>query len=87
MKIFIFRFTNLDLKRLYIWGSLYFFRKIKLRSSEFMINLHKEVLKYEYNELQDLFKNAKTRDKQDFYIILCNLTLKREQKKIINQEY
>ncbi|MFH0318403.1 hypothetical protein [Clostridium perfringens] len=51
------------------------------------MNLYKEVLKYEYNELQDLFKNAKTRDKHDFYIILCNLTLKREQKKIINQEY
>lgn len=47
------------------------------------INLYKEFLKYEYNELLDLFKKAKTTEEQDFYIVLANLKLQREQKKLI----
>ncbi|MCX0411289.1 hypothetical protein [Clostridium perfringens] len=50
------------------------------------INLYNEFLKYKYNELNELFKMAKTKDEQDFYMALCNLTLQREQKKIINKK-
>lgn len=49
------------------------------------INLYKEFLKYEYNELQELFKMAKTKDEQDFYMALANLNLQKEQKRVIKQ--
>ncbi|EJT5915418.1 TPA: hypothetical protein K8N17_003002 [Clostridium perfringens] len=48
-----------------------------------MFNLYKEFLKYEYNELQELFKMAKTKDEQDFYMALANLKLQKEQRKVI----
>lgn len=38
-------------------------------------------LKYSYNELKDLFKIAKTKEEQDFYMALANLKLQKEQKK------
>ena len=48
-----------------------------------MFNLYNEFLKYEYNELQEPFKQAKTKDEQDFYMALANLILQRKQRKII----
>ncbi|ELC8423357.1 hypothetical protein G6Z12_13565 [Clostridium perfringens] len=47
------------------------------------MDLYKEFLKYSYDELQDLFKMAKTKEEQDFYMALSNLKLQKEQKKII----
>lgn len=55
----------------------------KIKELKMKINLYKEFLKYEYNELLDLFKKAKTTEEQDFYIVLANLKLQREQKKLI----
>ena len=49
-----------------------------------MFNLYDEFLKYEYIGL--LFKMAKTKDEQDFYMALCNLKLKKEQRKVIEKE-
>ncbi|HAT4186724.1 TPA: hypothetical protein I9007_002311 [Clostridium perfringens] len=51
-----------------------------------MFNLYKEFLKYEYNELQELFKMAKTKDEQDFYMALANLKLQKEQRKVIGND-
>ena len=36
-----------------------------------------------YSELKNLFKKAKSKEEQDFYIILSNMVLQREQKKVI----
>jgi hypothetical protein len=36
-----------------------------------------------YSELKNLFKMAKSKEEQDFYIILSNMVLQREQKKVI----
>ena len=47
------------------------------------MDLYKEFLKYSYDELQDLFKMAKNKEEQDFYMALSNLKLQKEQKKII----
>lgn len=41
--------------------------------------------KYSYSQLKDLFKNAKTREEQDFYMTLSNLVLRREQEKVIGR--
>ncbi|EOU1669829.1 hypothetical protein OQL36_003025 [Clostridium perfringens] len=59
----------------------------KIKELKMKINLYKEFLKYEYNELLDLFKKAKTTEEQDFYIVLANLKLQREQKKVIKQGF
>lgn len=50
-------------------------------------NLYNEFLKYNYNELQELFKMSKTKEEQDFYMALCNLRLRNEQKKVIKKEF
>lgn len=51
------------------------------------INLYKEFFKYEYNELNELFKMAKTKEEQDFYMALCNFKLQKEQKKVIGNDF
>ena len=40
-------------------------------------------LNYSYRDLMDLFKNAKSKEEQDFYVMLSNLVLKREAEKVI----
>lgn len=50
-------------------------------------NLYNEFLKYEYNELHELFKAARSKEEQDFYMLLCNLKFQNEQKKVIKQEF
>ena len=52
-----------------------------------MFNLYNEFLKYEYNELNELFKMAKTKEEQDFYMALCNFKLQNEQKKVIGNDF
>ncbi|EHK2339281.1 hypothetical protein ACQPUH_15105 [Clostridium perfringens] len=49
-------------------------------------NLYNEFLKYEYSGLKELFKMAKTKDEQDFYMALCNLKLQKAQRKVIEKE-
>lgn len=41
--------------------------------------------KYSYSELKDLFKNAKTKDEQDFYMMLSNFLLQEKQRKVIGE--
>ncbi|MBY7024711.1 MULTISPECIES: hypothetical protein [Clostridium] len=48
-------------------------------------NLYENFLNYSYSELKDLFKNAKTKEEQDFYMTLSNLVLQKEQAKVIGQ--
>lgn len=48
-------------------------------------NLYDIFLNYSYSQLKNLFKNAKTKEEQDFYMTLCNLVLQREQEKVIGR--
>ncbi|MBU5484447.1 hypothetical protein KQI86_08910 [Clostridium sp. MSJ-11] len=38
-----------------------------------------------HSQLKNLFRNAKTKEEQDFYMTLCNLVLQREQEKVIDR--
>ncbi|MBE6043165.1 MAG: hypothetical protein E7216_02780 [Clostridium thermopalmarium] len=49
-------------------------------------NLYKQFLKYSYYDLKELFKKAKTKEEQDFYIALLDLILQKEQEKVIGKE-
>ncbi len=49
------------------------------------INLYDIFVHYSYNQLKALFKNAKTKEEQDFYIILSNLALQKQQEKVIGK--
>ncbi|BDR81639.1 hypothetical protein N072000002_18220 [Clostridium tetani] len=49
-------------------------------------DLYKQFLKYSYYELKELFKKAKTKEERDFYIILSDLVLQKEQEKVIGKE-
>lgn len=46
-------------------------------------NLYEEFLKYSYKDLHELFTNAKTKEEKDFYMILLDFLLQKEQNKII----
>lgn len=48
-------------------------------------SLYDVFLNYSYSQLKEMFKNAKTKDEQDFYMILANLVLQKEQKKVIGR--
>jgi hypothetical protein len=50
-----------------------------------LVALKNIFLNYSYNELKNLFKNAKTKEEQDFYITLSNIVLQREQQKVIGK--
>ncbi len=43
-------------------------------------SLYDVFLNYSYSQLKEMFKNAKTKDEQDFYMTLANLVLQKEQK-------
>lgn len=49
------------------------------------INLYDTFKNYSYSQLKDLFKKAKTKDEQDFYMTLSNLVLQKEQAKVIGK--
>lgn len=49
------------------------------------INLYDVFINYSYIQLKDLFKKAKTKEEQDFYIALSNLVLQKEQEKVIGK--
>lgn len=46
-------------------------------------HLYKLFLSYSYDDLMKLFKDAKSKDEQDFYVTLSNLVLQREARKVI----
>lgn len=48
-------------------------------------SLYDMFLNYSYSQLKTLFKNAKTKEEQDFYMTLSNLALQREQAKVIGK--
>ena len=48
-------------------------------------NLYELFLSYSYDDLMNLFKNAKSKDEQDFYAVLSNLVLQREARKVIDK--
>ena len=47
--------------------------------------LYSIFLNYSYSDLMNLFKNASTKEEQDFYITLSNVVLQREQVKVIGK--
>ncbi len=42
-------------------------------------NLYEQFLQYSHEDLEDLFKKAKTKEEQDFYIALADIVLQKEQ--------
>ncbi|MHB9924537.1 hypothetical protein [Clostridium botulinum] len=48
-------------------------------------NLYDIFLTYSYDELMESFKDAKSKEEQDFYVTLSNLVLQREAKKVIGK--
>lgn len=42
-------------------------------------------INYSYSQLKTLFKSAKTKEEQDFYMTLSNLVLQKEQAKVIGK--
>lgn len=48
-------------------------------------NLYEQFLKYSYANLKELFKKAKTKEEQDFYISLSDLVLQREQERVLGK--
>ena len=49
------------------------------------INLYDIFKQYSYSDLKELFKTAKTKDEQDFYMKLANLVLQKEQLRVISE--
>lgn len=49
-------------------------------------NLYDEFLKCSYWDFKELFKKAKTKEEQDFYMALSNMVLQKEQKKVISKQ-
>lgn len=48
-------------------------------------SLYEQFLKYSYTDFMELFKKVKIKDEQDFYIVLSNLVLQREQERVIGK--
>ncbi|KZL88488.1 hypothetical protein [Clostridium magnum] len=49
-------------------------------------SLYEQFLKYSYKDLKELFKKAKTKEEQDFYITLSDIVLQKEQEKVIGKD-
>jgi hypothetical protein len=49
-------------------------------------NLYDQFLKYSYADLKELFKKAKTKEEQEFYIALSDLVLQREQERVLGKK-
>lgn len=48
-------------------------------------NLYDIFQKYSYSQLKKLFKDAKTKEEQDFYMTLSNMVLQQKQSKVIGK--
>ena len=55
-----------------------FRRCLGIKSGE----LYEIFQRYSYSQLQELFKKAKTKEEQDFYISLSNILLQKQQSKV-----
>ena len=49
------------------------------------LDLYDIFKKYSYSHLKELFKKAKTKDEQDFYMALSNIMLQKQQSKVIGK--
>lgn len=49
-------------------------------------SLYEEFLKCSYWDLKELFKKAKTKEEQDFYMTLSNMVLQKEQNRVIGKQ-
>ena len=49
------------------------------------IEIYDIFLSKSYSQLKDLFKKAKSKQEQDFYIMLSNMVLQREQENVIGK--
>jgi len=48
-------------------------------------SLYDIFINYSYSQLKELFKKAKTKEEQDFYMTLSNFVLQKEQAKVIGK--
>ncbi|SFC49217.1 hypothetical protein [Clostridium uliginosum] len=49
-------------------------------------NLYDQFLRCSYYDLKNLFKEAKTKEEQDFYITLSDMVLQKEQERVIGEK-
>ena len=49
------------------------------------LDLYDLFQRYSYSQLKELFQKAKTKDEQDFYMVLSNIVLQKQQSKIIGK--
>ena len=49
------------------------------------LDLYDIFQRYSYSQLKELFKKAKTKDEQDFYMVLSNIVLQKQQSKVIGK--
>ena len=49
------------------------------------LDLYDLFQRYSYSQFKELFKKAKTKDEQDFYMLLSNIVLQKQQSKIIGK--
>jgi len=49
------------------------------------LDLYDIFQRYSYSQLKELFKKAKTKDEQDFYMLLSNIVLQKQQSKVIGK--
>ena len=49
------------------------------------LDLYDLFQRYSYSQLKELIKKAKTKDEQDFYMLLSNIVLQKQQSKIIGK--
>nr|WP_165415380.1 MULTISPECIES: hypothetical protein [unclassified Clostridium]MBZ9691834.1 hypothetical protein [Clostridium sp. M14] len=47
--------------------------------------LYDQFLKYSYKDLNELFRNAKTKEEQDFYNTLADMFLQKQQERIMGK--
>jgi hypothetical protein len=67
----------LDNTKVFLW------RYIEMKNNN--EKLYDIFLNYSYNDLMDLFRKAKSKEEQDFYVMLSNLVLQREAEKVIGK--
>jgi len=49
------------------------------------VDLYDIFQRYSYSQLKELFKKAKTKDEQDFYMVLSKMILQKQQSKVIGK--
>lgn len=66
-----------------LWCTMYNLEVLDMKDENY--KLYDMFLTCSYWDLMKLFKESKTKEEQDFYIMLSNIVLQREQSKVIGK--